>query len=481
VLEVDAASASDGEGTPAAPFAKIGDALRLARCAFAALGEPGRVHVAAGLYRVSHDAEALQGDASLDAAPLVIDFPVHLFGDTALVKDADGVPPLDLGPYLDPTSSTVVEPSRGLASGEEVLVYVVDTDDVRIEGLVFRSGHCRSPEQCPGEEVVTTAGGRALSVVRATGVELVSNVFFPGFETATDIIASDALVAESLASDASGCMVCVLDQGRYRVLRNRLDRGGIFISGTGGNAKVSLGAQADAFDIPPITVGYEPRVDALVQGNAISVALTNAASFGVRVVAVGPSAAGKSGHVSVVARVLGNTIAGPDDSDGASLGVVVDAGFPARGAVPLSATLYLDVADNVLRTSGKPMAVLTSRLQSVMLGLVNQWAGNTILDAGALIVDSDLAYPDDFWVDHFAADPLSGLVTSGGACADAFACSTASYRGVGLPGVCKMPEGVCACPTAMVADELGVCHDPTPPTTTVVINGTAVLPGTTLP
>jgi hypothetical protein len=145
----------------------------------------------------------------------------------------------------------------------------------------------------------------------------------------------------------------------------------------------------------------------------------------------------------------------------------------------MSATLFVAVADNTIVALRKPIVVITTRAQTITNPGVSSWKTNTVLDAGAFVLDTDLPYPEAFWIDHFAADMLAGNAWPGGVCADDLACASASYRDVSVAGTCV--EGTCVCPPSMTVDALGKCQDPTPVTTQVLINGAVVAPGTALP
>jgi len=400
VIFVSAAGTLEGVGTAEVPFHRIGDALRLVRCAYRSDGVHRTIRAAPGVYRLSFDAAALEANPGYDAAPLVIDVPVRLEGAA--------------GPALD---------ESGVA------------------------------------------------------------VAFPGFASAIDAWQSDLRAERSYATDTDICGLCFSGSGRYEVVSNRVEDGlgGVFVAGAVGPSAltVSLGTQAGELTVPDVVGTAETRVDFLVAGNVLTRHFRSGTAFGVRVIAFGRGGSGFSDDVSLIGRVLGNTIATPDGSPGANNGVLVDAGFSDRKSKPMTATLVVEIADNTIVAARKPVMVITTRAQTITNAAVSSWKTNTVLDHGAFVLDTDLPYPDAFWVDHFVADPLAGNAHSGGSCTEDVDCASGSYRGTPLGGSCV--ESACVCPNGLTADEQGLCQDPTPVTTQMLINGAYIAPGTILP
>jgi hypothetical protein len=110
--------------------------------------------------------------------------------------------------------------------------------------------------------------------------------------------------------------------------------------------------------------------------------------------------------------------------------VLVDAGFADRRAKPMSATIVVEITGNTIAALRRPVVVITTRAQTITSATVSSWKANTVLDKGVFVLDTDLPYPDAFWVDHFEADLRAGNATSGGVCEGDLDCASGSYRGL---------------------------------------------------
>jgi len=483
LLFVDANAAAVGLGTQSAPFRRVTDALALMRCRTRATGETGDIRLAAGVHTVSYDAALLAANPTYEPGPIIVDFPVRLRGATQVALDSDGHPRPDYSLYGASNATFVVAQAPLGPEDSQSLIFVADTTDVTVEGLVLSSGHCRVASLCPGRPTVMTRGGVALQTVRANRVTLRGNVIQPGFQSGVDTRGSSVSLRTTYASDTAICVACISGPGTVEVVANRLDNGlgGVFAAPTLGNTPFSLGTQASAFTIPPFTAAAAPTLDLTVDDNVLSGHTRNVTAFGVRLAVYGRDTTAAVTRQVMTARVRNNRVAADNGGVGASQGLIVDSGFSDRLATGvLAGTLFVVATGNTFTVSGAKISAMTMRQQPLLnASNLGQWKTFAPLDRGTLVIDSDLTYPTGFRVDLFAVDPLADKTLSGTACTTDADCSSATYRGQALPGSCNASK-LCECLPGLT-DVGGTCTDASPPANVVVINGAVIAPGTTVP
>ncbi len=479
---VDAAAAPGGLGTEAQPLQRITDALVLQRCRYRATGERGRLELAPGVFNLSYDAATLADNPTYETGPIVIDFPVTVHGATTIPTDGGSRPVAGYDGYSASNATYVVAATPLAAQDAQSLLLIADTANVAVEGLILRSGSCHVSSLCPTGSTVSTWGGAGILVIRSTAVELTGNVAEPGFFAAFETWGSTATLRNNYASDTEICVSCISGPGRVDVLGNRFDNGlgGVFVGPTLANTPFSLGTQAAAFPIAQFTPQADLALDVTIDDNILSGHTRNGNAFGVRIVAYGRDTASKVTRQIVTAHVRNNRVENDNGSAGASQGVLIDAGFSDRlASVLLTATMFIDLLGNTLHTTDKPIAVMTMRAQTLLGGAASQWKQYGPLETATIVVDSDAVYPDDFRVDHLAADPLADKTTAGGSCTTDADCSTATYRSKALPGLCNASK-ICQCLPGLV-DTTGTCTDPRPTSNVIVINSKLIAPGTAIP
>ncbi|MEQ1693675.1 MAG: hypothetical protein ABMA00_20465, partial [Gemmatimonas sp.] len=205
-------------------FARIGDALAVARAGRLARGEqvsalcPITISVGAGVYRGDVRDNA---DVSLERFPLVIDVPaIELRGAFTMQLDtrgrAVGTSTDGHATTLQPVSPLAIEGGASSQTGASTPLIIVNGhphgsagSGAVVEGFVFQSGHVG---------VDTLAGGQGVSSMRVDGLVIRGNRFEAGFSEAIDLRASSAtVVANHLGGSAGTCDICVAGPGVYRV------------------------------------------------------------------------------------------------------------------------------------------------------------------------------------------------------------------------------------------------------------------------
>lgn len=475
------AAGTGGLGTESAPFGRATDALALERCRYRATGETGDIRFSAGAHPLSYDSGVLAANPSFEPGPVIIDFPVRLHGATQVSLDDSGRPLPDYTLY-DATNSTIIAADAALGPADtQVIFLIADTSGVTVEGFVVSSGHCHIAALCPGKPTVADRGGVGFLPVRADNLTLRNNIIQPGFFSGVDSRGSTVSVHTTYASDTENCVACISGPGRVEVVDNRLDNGlgGVFAAPALGNVPFSLGTQAAAFTVPQVSPSPDPTLDIDVENNVLSGHTRSNTAFGVRLAVYGKDSASTVTRQVLTAQVRNNRIADDLGGNGATQGVLIDAGFPDRLATgTLAGTLFADVSGNTITVPNPKLTVLTMRAQALLNPAPANWKTFAPLDRATIVVDSDVTYPDDFRVDHFATDPLAGQTKgSGNSCSVDNDCSSAFYRTVHLPGSCV--SGACVCLPGFT-DDTGVCNGPAL-SNVVVINGAVIPPGTAIP
>lgn len=383
VIYVDADAAPGGDGSERDPYDNLTDALA--------------------------DAETISGAVVIEVAPgdyvidssLVIDrSSLELRGSSVLIKDNHGWPT----GAVAPGTSTRLLGSELL--GPEPLVAVSRADGVVVEEVGIR-----------GFVFVPAEGGIGVWLTRVQGYSVRGNVFgAPAFLGLESTASSGRVESNHFSGVASGAIL----EGGYADSPSVVSfRGNRSVQNFTGGVLLA----ASSFGVEE---GDELEAD--VRDNDLSNNAGAGGSFGFRVFLFGPDTPLSVAHVH--ALLQGNRLVGN------SIGIVIDAGFPYRGADRacdervFSGSIDLRLKDNTLRNSLVTPALVTLTRRDAALDpeTLSEWQ---YLHRAAFTLSDSQQTLAGAWIDHPARDPFVG--TCPGDAAHEALENRLRYNGVVLP------------------------------------------------
>jgi hypothetical protein len=383
VIYVDVDAAPGGDGSERHPYDNLPDALAAARTI------SGAVVI-----------EVAPGDYVIDSSLVIDRSSLGLRGSSVLIKDNQGWPT----GAVAPGTSTRILGSELL--GPEPLVAVGRADGVVVEEIGIR-----------GFVFVPAEGGIGVWLTRAQGYSVRGNVFgAPAYLGLESTASSGRVESNHFSGVVSGAIL----EGGYAASPSVVSfRGNRSVQNFTGGVLLT----ATSFGIEN---GDELEAD--VRDNDLSDNAGAAFSFGFRMFLFGPDTPLSVAHVH--ARLQGNRLIGN------SIGMVIDAGFPYRGADRacdervFSGSIDLKLKDNMLTDSLLTPALVTFTRRDAALApeTLSEWQ---YLHRAAFRLSDSQHTLTDAWIDHPARDPFVG--TCPGDAAHESLGNILRYNGVVLP------------------------------------------------
>ena len=362
-------------------FARIGDALGVARAGRLARGE---LTEAACRITIVVSPNIYNGTAigspsgTVEHFPLIVDVPdITLRGALVMGLDEAGRA-TGGGTTADETTLSSVEPLPTI-NGAPTPIIVANAhpggsagNGLTVEGFVFRSGP--TPAVAPA--------GLGVLGVRATGLTVRGNRF-EAFSSAVDLRASSADVLQNHVGGTGACDLCIVGPGTYRAIGNRILAGGIEGIVAGPVVVLPVPASVEPYD-PPAT----SETWAEIRNNEVRDHLRAAGGAGVRVDAVGLGAPNVHGLMHAVIRdnrVVNNRF-----------GVIVHAAFPVAGTDRKGDVDVTLGGNEIVQSCQAKMLIAFSR-HNVALGLAN---GPFLLNSNfTLSLGGNVSW-NDVWFAH---------------------------------------------------------------------------------
>lgn len=374
VLHVDANASPGGNGTGAAPFQNLPEAVAEARARFLEGGSRLKIQTAPGVYVLT--------------GPLLLDVPgLELRGSNVMPLDADDWP----SGRVEPGSETRIT-SNGSFNGAP-LIHVTPSSselsgrDVTLANLT----------------VDFNPSGSAILIQRAQGFSVKGCFVARASPGGVHTLASSGTIAGNFITGV-GCGVCVgggngSSPAMVRVSGNRSvnnTNGGVLLDGGVTGTDASHGS-----------------LSALIEHNDLSDSMVNrTAGFGIRIITSpsGPFLLANYNHVTAV--IVGNRIRGN------RTGAIIDAGFPYRAIGSrfdprlYSGSLILtfrdnDIAGNVWAPALITFTRSTAALSPSQLSPSSGASWKYLQDSSFQIRDSQNSLAG-YWLDHPEFDPFDG-------------------------------------------------------------------------
>jgi hypothetical protein len=369
VLHVDATALSGGNGSAAAPYTRIPDAVTEARLRFLANAARVKIQIEPGLHQLSET--------------LLLDVPgLELQGSNVTPIDSDGWP----AGVVDSGSETRIT-FDGTFDGGPLIHVVPSGPELNASSVTIAN-----------LTVDYNRGGNAILIERSQGFTVKACFITRASPGGILALASSGTIVGNYITGV-GCGACIgggnaSSPANVRIVGNRSMRnvnGGVLLD-------AGLTGSDDSRDTLSVVVQHNDLSDN-------TTAPLN--SFGIRIFtsSLGPFRLANDNHAT--ALIVRNRI------HGNRIGVVIDAGFPYRvvdsNVDPrlFRGSLDVNFRDNDVAANLSAPALITFTRNSAALSPTQLSSWKYLQDSSFLISDPQNSLAD-YWLDHPAFDPIDG-------------------------------------------------------------------------